>query len=1111
MSSTIISSKYAEELLFDDRICSNIPILALRPLTDDEFFHNISLSHIRNSKIKRPNLENIKSHLLREGLLSDFQAFYLCECVLSIFKAEPNLLKLPAPINICGDIHGQFYDMIKIFSDEVGGGLGSSSGSAEDGDACSSTEKKYLFLGDYVDRGLFSMECLFYLFSLKITFPDRVYMLRGNHESAHMTQYFTFQNECTRKYSHLLYTKLLEIFNALPLCAVVNNQLFCVHGGISPSLKTLKDIDKIDRFQEPPSSGLYCDLMWSDPSATFDFDSPEGEKFSPNRVRGCSYIYHFKAAMEFLNKNNLLCIIRAHEAQSAGFRMYKTNPTTMFPAVITLFSAPNYVDVYNNKAAIMYYDGVTMDIRQFSHSPHPYHLPNLMDAFSWSMPFVAQKISDLFLAILTSVADSDTLAEIYSDTANPTFDDGTFTSDQDQIDNSELKSSPLVHKIRAVSKLIRTYNLLRTERESIIELKALMRSEKLPCGTLALGAEGIRQAISSFDVAKRSDIENEHVPPEDEHATSMRQILTPFEVEKEMSSGIHVNDDEKDSRKRSSVQLTEAVVLCDRGEITGRSDSVFIPPVIINNASSGVAENPKNFIYEDGEIEEPLEEFEPRISSVQKFLKSMCGSSVKFPVVSAATTNSGHVDSSAAKKTPQKGHASFEKYRSLISKYIETKFPKTPKYPKTSSINATFPFKELSFLVSSVISSSTSRSDETIHAFIYKHSIVDDEFKLNVLNILLAQLLNLENCLKKPSTEGDAPCLISVAKRIISILLVCAAKESKSSKDSSSTTLRKAYTHCWGILCKILFYSRCHLPLFWSEISLLCFSILPRYALTQIDNPGQFMDLLKDVTENVAKTGEHVLFVLALDSLLVLVTKFRLDVPNFYSLIFMAMRWLGEPRIFRKLDKRLSLFGEISDVEEGIFCSLPTPKATLFTLLEISLIKTASVSLSSATLPAAFAKRASQLLLVAPAPTAMWLIPFIYELIQAHSGLIPLIHRPDSKQIPYEFVETESDPLMSTAINSSLWELDMVRSSHINASVSAFISIFSTQHFKKHSGTPVKRFQLSKYHDISYASMAEEYSLLVDKPKRSFQCALSVPHPGRPQPLVHQYDYARIF
>lgn len=120
----------------------------------------------------------------------------------------------------------------------------------------------------------------------------------------------------------------------------------------------------------------------------------------------------------------------------------------------------------------MYYDGVTMDIRQFSHSPHPYHLPNLMDAFSWSMPFVAQKISDLFLAILTSVADSDTLAEIYSDTANPTFDDGTFTSDQDQIgnyfakcadfiDNSELKSSPLVHKIRAVSKLIRTYNLLR--------------------------------------------------------------------------------------------------------------------------------------------------------------------------------------------------------------------------------------------------------------------------------------------------------------------------------------------------------------------------------------------------------------------------------------------------------------------------------------------------------------------------------------------------------------------------------------------------------------------------------------------------------------------------
>lgn len=101
-----------------------------------------------------------------------------------------------------------------------------------------------------------------------------------------------------------------------------------------------------------PSSGLHCDLLWSDPSPTYDTDSPDGEKFSSNRVRGCSYTYHFRGVMEFLNRNNLLCIVRAHEAQAAGYRMYKTNPATLFPTVITLFSAPNYVDVYNNKGRI---------------------------------------------------------------------------------------------------------------------------------------------------------------------------------------------------------------------------------------------------------------------------------------------------------------------------------------------------------------------------------------------------------------------------------------------------------------------------------------------------------------------------------------------------------------------------------------------------------------------------------------------------------------------------------------------------------------------------------------------------------------------------------------
>lgn len=132
-----------------------------------------------------------------------------------------------------------------------------------------------------------------------------------------------------------------------------------------------------------------CDVMWSDPTEDFG-DEDTDELFVQNKARGCSYYYTYRAACEFLERENLLSIIRGHEAQDSGYRMYRKTPSG-FPAVMTIFSAPNYLDVYNNKAAILKYDNGAMNIRQFACVPHTYYLPNFMDVFTWSLPFVGEK------------------------------------------------------------------------------------------------------------------------------------------------------------------------------------------------------------------------------------------------------------------------------------------------------------------------------------------------------------------------------------------------------------------------------------------------------------------------------------------------------------------------------------------------------------------------------------------------------------------------------------------------------------------------------------------------------------------------------------------------
>ncbi len=458
-----------------------------------------------------PNTDFLKSHFFQEGRLTSSQALRILNSATDLLKTEPNLLDIPAPVSVCGDVHGQYYDLMKLF--EVGGDPATTN---------------YLFLGDYVDRGYFSIEVLLLLYSYKLNYPNTFHMLRGNHECRHLTEYFTFKTECIHKYSSRIYNVSIESFNALPLSAIMNNQFFCVHGGISPHLNTLDDIRKLDRFREPPTRGLMCDLLWADPLEEYDDDDNLSDShFENNDVRGCSYFFTYKASCDFLERNNLLSIIRAHEAQDAGYRMYKRTKTMGFPSLLTMFSAPNYLDSYNNKAAVLKYENNIMNIRQFNASPHPYWLPNFMDVFTWSLPFVGEKVTDMLMSILNICTEEEL------------GDDGSSTIAVTAVDEElEAKRRALRHKIMAIGRMSRMFSVLREEAENVNELKSAAGG-KLPSGTLMLGSEGIKNAIHSFSDAKIADLKNEALPP----------VKTKEEIDAEVQKKLSkIKDSENDKK-----------------------------------------------------------------------------------------------------------------------------------------------------------------------------------------------------------------------------------------------------------------------------------------------------------------------------------------------------------------------------------------------------------------------------------------------------------------------------------------------------------------------------------------------------------------------------------
>mmetsp|Transcript_32325 Transcript_32325/g.55924 ORF Transcript_32325/g.55924 Transcript_32325/m.55924 type:complete len:407 (+) Transcript_32325:2348-3568(+) len=394
---------------------------------------------------------------------------------------EPNLLSVSDPATLIGDIHGQFYDMMRVL--DIAG---------------HPTKVKLIFMGDYVDRGMYSCEVILLLYALKICYPERVILLRGNHECRQLTLFFNFRQECLTKYDDQVYDAIMDSFDCMPLACILNGRYLIVHGGLSPDLRTLDDISRIKRFKETPRSGSMCDILWSDP-AEHNGVATDAE-FLANPNRGCSYIYNSYGCQRFLTRNNLLTVIRAHEAQLEGYKFYNWGGT--FPAVITLFSAPNYCNVYKNLGAIAKFRAGKLEIVQFAFSEPPYTLPDNLDAISWSLPFVIQKVLEMFLHIANPVVQD----------SSPKSPDIVRKKSLSSQSPERARADSLRRKVQSFSKMVILFRHICDNREAIMELKGLCPDNRLPRGLLMNGKLAIKSAIEAFTTAKSWDQVNERMP-----------------------------------------------------------------------------------------------------------------------------------------------------------------------------------------------------------------------------------------------------------------------------------------------------------------------------------------------------------------------------------------------------------------------------------------------------------------------------------------------------------------------------------------------------------------------------------------------------------------------
>nr|CAG8459019.1 4326_t:CDS:10 [Entrophospora candida] len=251
---------------------------------------------ISNDMIQRLLMVGYSNKVSKSVCLKNAEIQSICQAAREVFLSQPTLIELTPPVKIVGDVHGQYSDLIRLF------------------DMCGfPPNANYLFLGDYVDR--------------------------GNHECANVTRVYGFYDECKRRSNIKTWKTFVDVFNCLPIAAVVANKIFCVHGGLSPDLSSMDEIRSIRRPTEIPDYGLLNDLLWSDPSETaIDWEDNE---------RGVSYCFGKAIIHDFLNRHDFDLVCRAHMVVEDGYEFF--NERTL----VTVFSAPNYCGEFDNFGAVM--------------------------------------------------------------------------------------------------------------------------------------------------------------------------------------------------------------------------------------------------------------------------------------------------------------------------------------------------------------------------------------------------------------------------------------------------------------------------------------------------------------------------------------------------------------------------------------------------------------------------------------------------------------------------------------------------------------------------------------------------------------------------------------